>query len=101
MAVQTELSTPANAIGSPIEYAPATHSPAMHTRCLCRFDDGTVFAYAERGHEFIRASDRELWAVERDDALVSVRSGVVLAQRRGRVYFADENDEPLYYERAV
>jgi hypothetical protein len=96
MAVQTDLSTPANAIESPIE---STHD--AHTRCLCRFDDGTVFAYAERGHEFIRASDRELWAVERDDALVSARSGVVLAQRRGRVYFADENDEPLYYERAV
>jgi hypothetical protein len=70
-------------------------------RCLCRFDDGAVFAYAERGHEFIRASDRELWAVERDDALVSVRSGAVLAYRRGRVYFAQENGEPLYYERAV
>ena len=70
-------------------------------RCLCRFDDGAVFAYAERGHEFIRASDRELWAVERDDALVSVRSGLVLAYRRGRVYFAQENGEPLYYERAV
>ena len=71
------------------------------SRCLCRFDDGAVFAYAERGHDFIRASDRELWAVERDDALVSVRSGLVLAYRRGRVYFAQESGEPLYYERAV
>ena len=70
-------------------------------RCLCRFDDGAVFAYAERGHDFIRASDRELWAVERDDALVSVRSGLALAYRRGRVYFAQESGEPLYYERAV
>jgi hypothetical protein len=68
---------------------------------LCRFEDGAVFAYAERGHEFIRASDRELWAVERDDKLVSARSGVTLAQRRGRVYFATENGAPLYYERAV
>jgi hypothetical protein len=67
---------------------------------LCRFEDGAVFAYAERGHEFIRASDRELWAVERDDALVSARSGALLAQRRGRVYFAVDSDEPLYYERA-
>jgi len=71
------------------------------SRCLCRFEDGAVFAYAERGHDFIRASDRELWAVERDDALVSVRSGLVLAYRRGRVYFAQESGEPLYYERAV
>ena len=74
---------------------------ASHLRCLCRFEDGAVFAYAERGHEFIRASDRELWAVERDDELVSARSGALLAQRRGRVYFGVENDEPLYYERAI
>jgi len=60
-----------------------------------------VFAYAERGHEFIRASDRELWAVERDDALVSARSGAVLAFRRGRVFFETDTDAPLYYERAV
>jgi hypothetical protein len=72
-----------------------------HPRCLCRFDDGAVFAYAERGHEFIRASDRELWAIERDDALVSARSGELLAQRRGRVYFEIDTDEPLYYERAI
>jgi hypothetical protein len=96
MAVQTDLSIQANAIEVPIESSPVTH-----TRCLCRFDDGNVFAYAERGHDFIRASDRELWAVERDNVLVSVRSGLVLANRRGRVYFADENDEPLYYERAI
>jgi len=74
---------------------------AVHPRCLCRFEDGAVFAYAERGNEFIRASDRELWAIERDDALVSARSGALLAQRRGRVYFGVDDDEPLYYERAI
>ena len=74
---------------------------AAHPRCLCRFEDGAVFAYADRGREFVRASDRELWAVERDDTLVSARSGSLLAQRRGRVYFAADTDEPLYYERAV
>ena len=97
MALQTDL--PATS-GSSI--APAV-DPLDNTlpRCLCRFEDGAVFAYAERGHDFIRASDRELWAVERDDVLVSVRSGLVLAYRRGRVYFAQENGEPLYYERAV
>ncbi|HEV7524399.1 MAG TPA: hypothetical protein VGP92_05500 [Acidimicrobiia bacterium] len=68
---------------------------------MCRFDDGEVFAYAERGHDFVRASDRERWAVERDDALVSARSGAVLAHRRGRVYFGVDTDEPLYYERAL
>lgn len=78
--------------------SPAT---ATHNRCLCRFDDGTVFAYAERGHEFLRTSDHELWATERDDVLVSARSGIALAYRRGKVYFAAESDEPLYYERAI
>ena len=77
------------------------HPPEDHLRCLCRFEDGAVFAYAERGNELTRASDRELWAVERNDTLVSVRSGVVLARRRGRVYFEAETDAPLYYERAV
>jgi hypothetical protein len=96
MAVQTDPSSAGNVTDSQAESTSVTH-----LRCLCRFDDGAVFAYAERGHEFIRASDRELWAVERDDALVSVRSGHVLAQRRGRVYFATENDAPVYYERAI
>ena len=74
---------------------------ADHPRCLCRFDDGAVFAYVERGREFIRASDRELWAVQRDDVLVSARSGAVLARRRGPVFFEAETDEPLYYERVI
>jgi hypothetical protein len=75
--------------------------PGDHLRCLARFEDGAVFAYVDHGHELIRASDRELWAVERDDTLVSARSGSVLARRRGRVYFAADDDEPLYYERAI
>ena len=75
--------------------------PTAYPRCLCRFDDGSVFAYAEHGNEFVRASDRELWAVERDGTLVSARSGSVLAQRRGRVYFEPDDDTPLYYERAI
>ncbi len=80
----------------------AAESPlGDHPRCLCRFEDGVVFAYVERGHDFIRAADRELWAVERGDALVSVRSGEMLAQRRGRVFFDVATDAPLYYERAV
>jgi hypothetical protein len=96
MALQTDLpATQSLALG-------VTESPlGDHPRCLCRFDDGQVFAYAERGHDFIRASDRELWAVERDDLLVSARSGAPLAQRRGRVFFAADTEEPLYYERAV
>jgi hypothetical protein len=97
MTLQTDLSlTTGSSIAPWVE--PALEA---HLRCLCRFEDGAVFAYAERGRDFIRASDRELWAVERDDALVSVRSGLVLAYRRGRVYFSEENGEPLYYERAI
>jgi hypothetical protein len=84
-----------------VEQSLGVDRPTAFLRCLCRFDDGAVFAYAERGFEFVRASDRELWAVERDDALVSVRSGTVLARRRGRVYFEPDDDTPLYYERAV
>ena len=103
MALQTDLSlTTGSSIAPSVEPALEAHLPLeSHLRCLCRFEDGAVFAYAERGRDFIRASDRELWAVERDDALVSVRSGLVLAYRRGRVYFSEENGEPLYYERAI
>ncbi len=72
-----------------------------HERCLCRFEDGSVFAYVERGHEYVRTADHELWATERGDVLVSARSGVPLAYRRGKVYFAAGTDEPLYYERAI
>jgi hypothetical protein len=69
-------------------------------RCLCRIEDGEVFAYVARGNEFVRMRDHGLWAVEHDDVLVSARSGAPLAYRRGRVYYASETDEPLYYERA-
>ena len=95
MALQTDLRTVEPFFDRSVDPA------YSHPRCLCRFEDGAVFAYAERGHEFIRASDRELWAVERDDALVSARSGELLAQRRGRVYFSADKNEPLYYERAI
>ncbi len=60
-----------------------------------------VFAYADQGRNFIHASDRELWAVERDDVLLSARSGEPLATRRGRVFFEAGTDAPLYYERAI
>jgi len=70
-------------------------------RYICKVDDGSVFAYVERGSEFFRASDHQLWATEREDLLVSARSGTALAQRRGKVYFDLETDTPIYYERAV
>jgi hypothetical protein len=96
MALQTDMRT-----AEFLEVHTDSGVQQTHLKCLCRFDDGAVFAYVERGHDFIRASDRELWAVERDDMLVSARSGVTLAHRRGRVFFADDTDEPLYYERAI
>jgi hypothetical protein len=81
------------------ENAPGT--PVDRQRCLVRFDDGEVFAYVERGHEYVRSSDHELWATERDDMLLSARSGLPLAYRRGKVFFEFASDEPLYYERAI
>jgi hypothetical protein len=77
----------------------ALGAPAIE-RSLCRFDGGEMFAYVVRGNEFLRARDHELWALEHDGTLVSARSGEPLAYRRGKVYFAADNDEPLYYERA-
>jgi hypothetical protein len=79
---------------------PAVDATEPQQRYLCRFEDGAVFAYASRGKEFMRMRDHESWAVEDGEALVSARSGEVLAVRRGKVYFATETDEPLYYERA-
>jgi hypothetical protein len=95
MALQTDPFTVQAVLDQPLGW----QRPTAYPRCLCRFDDGSVFAYAEHGKEFVRASDRELWAVERDDTLVSARSGSVLAQRRGRVYFEPDDETPLYYER--
>ncbi len=96
MALQTDLRVVQPLVPGELE------SPlGDHPRCLCRFEDGIVFAYADRGHDFVRASDRELWAVQRDDLLVSARSGEALARERGRVFFDAETDEPLYYERAI
>jgi len=69
-------------------------------RCLCRIEDGEIFAYVARGNEFVRARDHELWAVEQDGMLMSARSGEPLARRDGKVFFAIEGQEPLYYERA-
>jgi hypothetical protein len=96
MALQTDLR-----VVQPLVPGESEAPLGDHPRCLCRFEDGMVFAYADHGRNFIRASDRELWAVERDDELVSARSGEPLAHRRGRVFFAAETDEPLYYERAI
>jgi hypothetical protein len=96
MALQTDLR-----VVQPLVPGETEASLGDHPRCLCRFDDGVVFAYADHGRNFIRASDRELWAVERDDLLVSARSGEALAHRRGRVFFEAETDAPLYYERAI
>jgi hypothetical protein len=75
-------------------------SELVSSRCLCRAEDGELFAYVARGNEFVRISDHGVWAIEHGDVLVSARSGEPLAYRRGRVYFAADTDTPLYYERA-
>jgi len=69
-------------------------------RSLCRFENGEVFAHCERGNEYVRESDYEVWATLHDDVLCSARSGLPLAYRLGHVFFAAESGEPLYYERA-
>ena len=72
----------------------------LNSRCLCRVEDGELFAYLARGNEFVRVSDHNVWAIEHEDVLVSARSGEPLAYRRGRVYFATDSGVPVYYERA-
>jgi hypothetical protein len=79
----------------------ATDEIPGRTRCLVRFEDGEIFAYVERGNEYVRTRDHELWATERDEKLLSARSGLPLAYRRGKVFFEADTDEPLYYERAI
>ena len=100
MALQTDISA-LHSVEIGFDRPPYDEPFRSHPRCLCRFDDGMVFAYVERGHELIRASDRELWAVEREGELLSARSGRVLARRRGRVFFEADTEQPLYYERAI
>jgi len=69
-------------------------------RYLCDFEDGQVFAYATpRGHDFFRATDHTPWAHESDGLLLSVRSGIPLAVRSGRVFRDVASDQPLYFER--
>ena len=63
---------------------------------LCRVDDDRAFAYA-RGHDYIRASDHELWAHLSDGRLLSARSGEPLAYSVGAVYYDAVTNEPLYY----
>jgi hypothetical protein len=68
-------------------------------RCLYRCDDGEVFAYAQRGNEFVRVSDHQVWAHEHDDQLVSARSGEALAYRRGDFYYELGTGLGLYFMR--
>ncbi len=68
-------------------------------RCLFRCDDGEVFAYLQRGSEFVRVSDHEVWATEQDDELVSARSGEPLAYRRGDFYYEFGTGLGLYFSR--
>ena len=96
MALQTDLSAIQSSTEIESESPPEEH-PGACAASTTASSSRTPNAVTE----FVRASDRELWAVERDDVLVSARSGVVLAQRRGRVYFAADDDAPLYYERAI
>ena len=81
-----------------LELVPETFLPRAQ-KWLCRIDDDRVFAYA-RGHDFIRASDHELWAHLSDGRLLSARSGEPLAYAVGAVYYDAVTNEPRYYEPA-
>jgi hypothetical protein len=65
---------------------------------LCRSDDRSVFAYA-RGHDYIRRSDRTLWAHISDGVLISARSGEPLAYQVGNAFYDYNTRQPLYYTR--
>jgi hypothetical protein len=65
---------------------------------LCCVANDELFAYAKRGHDFVRASDHMLWAHESDDLLLSARSGCPLARRVGDVFHDVASHVPLYYE---
>lgn len=67
-------------------------------RQLCRVGDDEVFAYAQQGHDFFRASDQRLWAHESGDLLLSARSGTPFARRTGNVFHDLASRVPLYYE---
>ncbi len=88
----------ARAIGA--SAAPVLVARADRRRCLCRFDDGEVFAYSVSGHDFLRASDDELWAHESDDLLLSARTGSPLARRVRKAFHDIDSNVPLYFERA-
>jgi hypothetical protein len=64
---------------------------------LYRCDDRSPFAYA-RGREFIRYGDHARWAQLRDDRLVSVRSGEILAYQVGGEFYDAISREPVYYQ---
>jgi hypothetical protein len=63
---------------------------------LCRFDDGSRFAYTHY-HDFIRLSDHVLWAQLSDGWLISVRCGRRLAYQVGSVFYDAVTHEPLYF----
>jgi hypothetical protein len=76
-----------------------TRALPLPARTLCRFDDGTVFAF-RRGPDLFRARDNVLWAHESEGLLLSARSCTPLLRHIGSVYFDVTDHRPLYYERA-
>jgi len=60
--------------------------------------DGSAFAYARHGHDYVRATDHILWAHESEGLLLSARSGTPFARRVGDMFYDVDTNEPLYYE---
>jgi len=88
-------------VRSASDRAESTHPMSEERRrYLCSFADGQVFAYATpSGHDFFRATDHTPWAHESDGLLLSARSGIPLAVRKGRVFHDLGSNEALYFER--
>jgi hypothetical protein len=80
------------------DHAIGTDESRAEARYLRRVEDGEPFAYARRGHDFIRVRDDQLWAHESEDLLLSARSGDPLARRMGAIFYQIDTGAPLYYE---
>ena len=67
---------------------------------LYRCGDHSPFAYAH-GHDLIRFADHTPWAHLSGDMLLSARSGMCLAYRRGTTFYDVDSNDALYYEPAT
>ena len=65
------------------------------------FADQTIAACSRTrgGHDYIRRSDRTLWAHVSDGVLILALSGAPLAYQVGNAFYDYNTRQPLYYQR--